>query len=227
MHPGCPLTDEVLVAGTPPSPATRTSSVRCWKSNRSTQCGGRFRATTEGRMSGGGGVSLNKSALTRGCGHVNDIFQVLGCALRSRYCAPEVLPTLPIWTRFPSELRSALAMAIERCEPLRSIERLVWQVSAELHGKPEEAGTSEWSRASASLILGLLYLAYQEGRIDTTELLTRAFHYTDSHVCNIDPRPFIRLRNELALSSVSTAVAELFAPYAQVAQQCVEHWGLR
>lgn len=158
---------------------------------------------------------------------MDDVFEVLDCVLRSRYRAPEVLPTLPIWERLPTELQSAFATALERCEPLGTIVRLVWQVREELHGKREADRSGEWTRAYAPLRLGLLYLAHQEGRLDTDKLLAHAFHVADSYVCNIDPRPFSLLLREPASSSLATSVAGLFAHYAQVAQQCVERWGLR
>ena len=41
----------------------------------------------------------------KGSAHVDDVFEVLDCALRSRYLAPEALSALPIWERLPTYIQ--------------------------------------------------------------------------------------------------------------------------
>jgi hypothetical protein len=158
---------------------------------------------------------------------MDDPFAVLDCALRSRYVAPEALPALPVWERLPSELRTGLTHALAAGQSLAEVVPLVWRVRAELHGKPEPDESGERTRATAALRLGLLYLAHREGRLGQAELLTHAFHVADSYVCGVDPRPFLRLRTELAAGRPDGGrLTALFAPYAGPAERCVARWGL-
>jgi len=162
---------------------------------------------------------------------VNDPYEILDCALRSRYLALADLPSAPVWHRLPAELRSALADALAAGKSLRDIVPLVWQVRMRLLGKPAADRTGERTRATVELRLGLMYLGYREGRMGAADLLTRAFHVADSYVCGMDGRPFLQLRRELEAGGVDgpagARVAELFAPYTVLAAECVERWGLR
>jgi hypothetical protein len=151
-----------------------------------------------------------------------DTFDVLDCALRTRFLEVDDLPATPIWSRLPAEL----AVLLLADEPLGGLLRLVWQVREQLLGKPDRGDAR--TRATATLQLGLLFLRHQEGRLEADELLTRAFHVADSYVCGVDPRPFLRLRRELeAGSSDRGRVAALFAPHTALAEQCVQQWGLQ
>jgi hypothetical protein len=153
---------------------------------------------------------------------VVDIFDVLDCALRTRFLAVEDLPTAPIWRCLPVELSAALALTDE---PPGDALRLIWQVRERLLGKPE--CSEERTRATAALRLGLLALMHRDGRLEVGELLTQAFHVADSYVCGVDPRPFLHLRGELASGNPDGGrLAELFAPYAAAAEQHVQQWGL-
>ncbi len=160
-----------------------------------------------------------------------DPYDILDCALRSRYLTPGDLPSAPIWDRLPAELRSALAEALAAGKSLRAVVSLVWQVRARLLGKPPADPTGERTRSVVGLRLGLLYLGYREGRMGAAELLTRAFHVADSYVCGVNGRPFLQLRRELETGGVDgpayARVAELFAPYTALAADCVGRWGLR
>lgn len=157
-------------------------------------------------------------------------YDILDCALRSRYLAPADLPKAPLWHRLPAELRSTLTDALAVGGTLKVVLPLVWQVRARLLGRPVEDRAGERTRAAARLRLGLLHLRYREGRSGADELLTRAFHVADSYVCGVDARPFLQLHRELkateASGSTEARVAELFAPYTAFAEECVEHWGL-
>jgi hypothetical protein len=162
---------------------------------------------------------------------VNDPYEVLDCALRSRYLALEDLPSAPVWDRLPAELRSALADALAAGQSLWAVVPLVWQVRARLLGKPLADRTGERTRLMVELRLGLMYLGYREGWMRAGELLTRALHVADSYVCSIDGRPFLQLRHELEAGGVDVPadarVTELFAPYTMLAEEYVEYWGLR
>ncbi len=159
---------------------------------------------------------------------MDDPYDVLDCALRSRYLAPVDLPRTAFWRRLPAELRSALAEALADDASLKAVVPLVWQVRARLLGKP--ATDYERTRATARLRLGLLYLAYREGRMGADELLSRAFQVADSYVCGVDARPFARLRGELQAGgsgeSAAPHIAALFAPYGESAAECVGRWEL-
>lgn len=158
---------------------------------------------------------------------MHDLLHVLDCALRSRYVVPGALPGLPVWERLPSELRAGLTHAVATGQPLREVVRLVMRVRAELHGKPVPDESGDLTLGTAALRLGLLYLAYREGWLGPTELLTQAFHVADSYECGVDPRPFLRLRAELAAGRPDGGrVAELFAPYIGPTERCVAGWGL-
>jgi hypothetical protein len=157
---------------------------------------------------------------------VFDVFDVLDCALRSGYLAPEALPTTQLWSRLPEELRSSLADAFVTRKRLDTA--LVWQVRRALLGKPASDESGERTRTTAALLLGLLYLMYRDGRLEAAELLTRAGRVADSYVCDVAPRPFFRLRAELATGgSDEGRVAALFSPYLERAEQCIRQWGLQ
>jgi hypothetical protein len=83
---------------------------------------------------------------------MDDPFDVLDCALRSRYVAPEALPALPVWERLPSELRAGLTHALAAGQPLGKVVPLVWRVRAELHGKPEPDESGERTRGTAARV---------------------------------------------------------------------------
>ena len=159
---------------------------------------------------------------------MDDPYDVLDCALRSRYLAPADLPRTPFWLRLPAELRSALAEVLAGDASPKVVVPLVWQVRARLLGKPTT--DYERTRATTRLRLGLLYLAYREGRIGADELLSRAFHVADSYVCDVDARPFAQVRRELEGGAsgelAEPRLAALFAPYADLAVECVGRWGL-
>jgi hypothetical protein len=154
-----------------------------------------------------------------------DQFDVLDSALRSRYLELDALPAAPVWGHLPGELRAALADALAAGEQLGAALRLVWQIRAQLLGKPDSSDTR--TQETAALLLGLLYLRHRERRLEAGELLTRAFHVADSFVCGVDPRPFLRLRRELEAGVPDGGrVAALFAPYTAPAEQCAQQWGL-
>ena len=161
---------------------------------------------------------------------MNDPYDILDCALQSRYLTLADLPKASVWHHLPAQLRSALASALDEGEPLGTVLRLVWQVRARHLDKPSADRAGEQTRATAELRLGLLHLRYREGRIGADELLTRAFHVADSYVCSVDGRPFLQLRRELQAGrlsgSAAARVADVFAPYTELAAQCVERWGL-
>jgi hypothetical protein len=155
-----------------------------------------------------------------------DQFDALDGALRSRYLRLDALPSAPIWERLPSELRTALAGALAANEPLGTVLRLLWQIRAQLLGKPESSKARGEERAT--LLLGLFALRHYESRLDTRELLSRAFHVADSYVCEIDARPFLRLRSALDAGEPERGrIAALFEPYVAFAEQSIQHWGLR
>jgi hypothetical protein len=155
-----------------------------------------------------------------------DQFDALDCALQSRYLELDALPAALIWGHLPGELRAVLADALAVGEPLGTVRRLVWQIRAQLLGKPDSSDAR--TKETAGLQLGLLHLRHREGRLEAGELLTRAFHVADSYVCGIDPRPFLRLRGEMAAGEPDGGrVAALFTPYTAPAEQCVQQWGLR
>ena len=159
---------------------------------------------------------------------MDDQFRILDCALQSGYTAPAASPTLPIWKHLPEQLCAAVTGATAVGATLKEISKVVWRVRAELHGKPESDTTGEMTRAYARLRLGLHYLAYRERRLGVVELLTQGWFVADSYYCEVDPRPFLRLRAELeAGKPVEDRVAALFAPYVEQAAQCVERWGLQ
>ena len=156
---------------------------------------------------------------------MDDLFIILDCALRSRYLASKSLPDLPVWKKLPDELRTALEDALATEKPCRLV---IWQVRVELPGKPERDYTGERNEAMVALQLGLLYLKYREGRLDFVELLSHAFHVADSWICNVEARPFLRLRADLVAGQPDDGrLEELFAPYTGLAEVCVARWGLR
>ncbi len=162
---------------------------------------------------------------------MDDPYGTLDCALRSRYQAPADLPSAPLWNHLPAELQSALAEALTGGASVRTVVPLIWQVRTRVIGPPPADGTGKRTRVTARLQLGLLYLGYREGRMGANELLRRAVQVADSYVCGVDVRPFAQLRRELEAGasheSAASRVAALFAPYAALAAECVEHWGLR
>jgi hypothetical protein len=162
---------------------------------------------------------------------VDDPYDILDCALRSRYLAPEDSPKATVWHNLPAELRSALADALASGADLRRVVPLIWQVRTRLHGPPSRQEADGRTQATVRLRLGLLYLCYREGRIGAEELLSRAFQVADSYVCDVDARPFARLCRELrggtSVESVAPRVAALFSLYLAPAVGCVESWGLR
>jgi hypothetical protein len=167
---------------------------------------------------------------------MDDPFDVLDAALRSRYLAPADLPSVSFWHRLPTELRSVFSDALARGASLKTIVPLVWQVRARLLGKP--AADYERTQFTVELRLGLLHLIYCEGRIGADELLSSASRVADSYIwsesdredCCAAARPFQRLRSELATEGQAGAamdrIAVLFAPYTAIAKECIERWGL-
>lgn len=152
-----------------------------------------------------------------------DIFDILDCALRTHFLEVVDVPSAPIWARLPAELSAALALTDES---LGGVLRLVWQIREQLLGKPDSSEARALERVS--LQLGLLSLRHREGRLEVGELLTRAFHITDSYVCGVAPQPFLHLRRALAAGEPDGGrVALLFAPYTESAEQCVQQCGLR
>lgn len=155
---------------------------------------------------------------------MDELHHVLICGLRCGYLSRKSLPHTAIWGRLPEELRSALAEALARDEPIHSaLTRWRRQVGFQ----PTRDDTGQRTQYAVDLQLGLLYLRYRDGRIGARELLTQAFHIADSYACHQDGRTFLELRRSAETGGeVESRITELFGPYQPVAEVAVEQWGL-
>lgn len=158
---------------------------------------------------------------------MNDVFEAIDVALRSRYLLLENLNKVPLWNLLPSELKTELTTLLENGPTLKTVIPTIWKVRAALLGKPVRLGDSQ---EFVLKMLGFLYLAFQKGNLSSSELLCRASHIIDSYVCEIDIVPFNKCRKTHGLIPPDDFTANLnylFEPYIPAASECIIKWGLQ
>ena len=158
---------------------------------------------------------------------MNDVFEAIDVALRSRYLLLEDLKKVPLWNILPNELQTELTTLLDNGTSLRSVIPTIWRVRGAIFGKPVSQDSSQ---EFVSMMLGFLYLAFQKGNLSSSELLCRASHIIDSYVCEIDIVPFNKCRKTHGLIPPDDFTANLnylFEPYIPAASECIIKWGLQ
>lgn len=154
-----------------------------------------------------------------------NLFSSIDCALVTGYLLPNEINRTVGWPAFPQDLQRSLEALVRPNITLDEARRALWKAA---EGKTGNAGVeSSITRDTASVLIGLQYIQYKRGSISVDELLSCSSRIADGYVCDIEPTPFLRLREAIRRSDEAlTDLPNLFAIHIAQATETMKHWGL-
>lgn len=159
----------------------------------------------------------------------DDPFQILDCAIRSRYLAVPDVPFVPFWNKLPESLQIQLKIALSQDSDMGKILRLIWKVRKELFGEIQNDVADRRNKIFVPLVIGLMYQTYLEGRMTVSELLSLSFHKADSYTnCGVDPCPFLWLRDDFDATGATLENQKeldlLFQPFINASSEYIQQF---
>jgi hypothetical protein len=153
---------------------------------------------------------------------MSGLFDILDIAIRSRFATVSDLQKMPIWQQFSCELQTVL---LNECE-LRMLIPKIWQIQ---NREEAVAGRSICTSDFVSLMLGFLFLAFENGKIELDELLLNSSRYCDRYECNVNTTPFRLMRNGIKSGQIVIDRREVevaYLPFIESAKSAIAKYGL-
>lgn len=156
----------------------------------------------------------------------DDPFEILDCALRSRYLSLTDIPNVPFWNKLPGPLQNQIRLALSQGHDLVAIRRMIGKVRKDLLGENTNDLNCNRNKIYAPLVIGLMYHSYLDGKMTVSELLESSFHKADSYTdCGIAGPPFLWLQDDFAATGETlenqNKLAMLFKPFINASQKYI------